>query len=239
MDTQTFNALNCHAFHRRSVLIVFLATLFGCSLTASAGDWMTWRSSYTHDGHGRRVDQHSMPVQPVGPSRSDLVRSGFRHYRSTLQAGQSQDSYHVTEEWGRPVVPYEQWRFPFRPFGVPYDSWGPPTPYGLFLGGPFGFPFPAFPQGGHGNGGPGMGGPGMGGPGMGGPGWGGPGWGGPGMGGPGWGGGPWSGGNFGFPLQPDYRFQPWFDGTYPEAAPLDNTPDRRFFWRPTPQTMSP
>jgi hypothetical protein len=198
---------------------------------AYPSDWMTWPSSYTHDPHGRRVDQYAAPVDPVGPSRSDLVRSGFRHYRSTLQAGQSMDNYHVTEEWGRPVMPYEQWRFPFRPFGVPYDAWGPPTPYGMFFGAGLGFPFPAFPNR------PGMGGPGMGGPGMGGPGMGGPGMGGPGMAGAPWGGGNWGQGmghpgQFGFPLQPDYRNQPWFDGTYPEAPPFDTRSDQEFFWTP-------
>lgn len=203
------------------------------AMNQAAGDeWMTWPSTYTHGVYGARVDQHTEPVQPIGPNRSDVVRSGFRHFRSTLQAGQSADNYHVTEQWGEPVVPYEHWRFPFRPFGVPYDQWGPPTPYGMFFGAGLGFPFlPNHPR-------PGMGGPGMGGPGMGGPGMGGPGMGGPGWGGPGWGGpmhrNPWPGsGSLGFPLQPDYRNQPWFDGTYPDAPPLDNRSDPEFFWNPS------
>ncbi len=54
------------------------------------------------------------------------MKSGYRHLRSTIQAGGSADNYHLVEEWGRPVVPYDQWRFPSRPYGSPYPEWGAP-----------------------------------------------------------------------------------------------------------------
>lgn len=95
---------------------------------ASAGEWMTYRSTYTHDAFGQRVDQHTRPVEPLSPDQGNLVRSGYRHYRSTIQGSTSADNLHITHEWGRPVMPYEHWRFPFRPYGAPYDQWGPPVP---------------------------------------------------------------------------------------------------------------
>ena len=60
--------------------------------------------------------------------RPDFVRSGFRNTRSSLQAGFSADHYHVTEQWGQPVQPYGEWRYPNRPFSVPYSQWGPQLP---------------------------------------------------------------------------------------------------------------
>ena len=160
-----------------------------------ATDWMTWPSTYTHDPvRGMPVDQYALPAEPVSPARTDFQRSGFRHYRSTLQAGQSADNMHIVEQWGRPVEPYEQWRFPFRPYGVPYDAWGPPTPYGIINGNwnwgglPPGYggvpsspgpPFPGYPSG------PML-----------------------------------PPASNGFPLVPPYQPAPWFDGTYPAAPPL-------------------
>lgn len=94
---------------------------------AAGADWITAPSHYTHDpGTGERVTQYS----PVGPfytfPRPDYRRSGYRHTRSSLQAGRSADHMHVIEEWGRPVRPYGEWRFPYRPYSVPYPAWGPP-----------------------------------------------------------------------------------------------------------------
>ncbi len=43
-----------------------------------------------------------------------------------MQVGQSADHMHVVEEWGRPVRPYGEWRFPYRPYSVPYQLWGAP-----------------------------------------------------------------------------------------------------------------
>lgn len=105
---------------------------------------------------GERVAQYT----PIGPyyyyQRADFTRSGFRHYRSTIQAGGSADNLHIVEEWGKPVVPYEQWRFPYRPYGSPYPAWGPP--FGGLNGGGGGY----YPYGGFGPGG-GFGGGGLGG----------------------------------------------------------------------------
>ncbi len=121
-------------------------------------DWTTMASKYTHDVQGQRVHQYAVGVEPLSNERPDFERSGYRHYRSTLQAGNSADNVHIVESWGRPVRPYEEWRFPFRPYSVPYDLWGPqppnfgvlpfggyppvPTPFGFGAGGGPGFGAP-------------------------------------------------------------------------------------------------
>ncbi len=235
------------------------ATLWAATWVATAAkadDWMTWASTYTHDPQtSQRIDQYALAEQPMGPGPSAVQRSGYRNYRSTLQAGQSTDNFHVVEEWGQQVVPYEQWRFPYRPYGVPYGAWGPQAPYGIFNG-----------QVGYGNRGfngayPGGAYPGYPGypaspglppgaapfiprtpaeilPGTGIPpsdgGYDARGYGG--YGGYGVYGGYGAGGQFdasrGFPLQPEYRNQPWYDGTYPSAPPIDRRPDAAFFYHP-------
>ena len=120
-------------------LALLICLISSCPNPGHADDWMTWPSTYTHEPmSGQRVDQFAVVEQPVAPHREDFTRSGFRHYRSTLQAGQSADNMHIVEQWGRPVVPYEQWRFHFRPYAVPYDAWGPQAPYGI-TNGFFGF----------------------------------------------------------------------------------------------------
>lgn len=228
---QSAAAVHSH-FGRLGILSLLVGLTF-CPLV-QATDWMTWPSSYTHSTSGQRVDQYALPEEALGPNPSDVVRSGFRHYRSSLQVGQSADNYHITEQWGDPIVPYEHWRFPFRPFGVPYDAWGPPTPYGMFFGAGLGFPGAPWGgwqgQGGHGGHGGHGGQAGWGGPGSGAGGWGGAGpgggWGGAGPGGAGW-------GLPAFPLQPNYNNQPWFDGHYPDAPPTNIQPDREFFYKPT------
>ena len=93
-----------------------------------AVDWTTMPSTYSHDSNGQRVDQYAVAVEPQSNDRQDYVRSGFRHTRSSLQAGFSSDHYHITEQWGQPVQPYGQWRYPTRPFSVPYGAWGPQLP---------------------------------------------------------------------------------------------------------------
>ena len=106
---------------------VFVAILVLASF-AQAADWLTTPSYYTHDPNtAARVNQFS----PVGPfyvyTPPNYVKSGYRNYRSTIQAGGSADNLHIQEEWGRPVQPYEQWRFGNRPYGsAPYPNWGPP-----------------------------------------------------------------------------------------------------------------
>lgn len=146
--------------HHLSLFTVALAAAALVS-SARAADWITAPSYYSHDPTtAERVAQYS----PIGPfyyyARPDYMKSGYRHYRSTIDLGNSSDNLHIVEEWGRPVRPYEEWRFPYRPYSVPYDAWGPPFgggaggayPYSGFGGG---FPFfgPGFP--GHGGGGAG------------------------------------------------------------------------------------
>ena len=104
-------------------------------------DWITAPSYFTHDQTGQRVQQFT----PIGPfyynDQGNYVRSGYRHTRSSMQFGGSVDHYHSVEEWGRPIQPYDEWRFPTRPYAVPYSQWGPPF---AGLGGGFGG-FPFFP----------------------------------------------------------------------------------------------
>jgi len=94
----------------------------------ATADWTTMASTYSHDQSGQRVDQYAEAVEPQSMERPDFVRSGYRHTRSTLQAGFSADHYHQTETWGQPVRPYGEWRYPNRPFSVPYGQWGPQLP---------------------------------------------------------------------------------------------------------------
>ncbi len=212
-------------------------------------EWMTWPSTYTHSTTGERVDQYAEPEPALATVRTDFQRSGMRHYRSSLQAGLSSDNLHIVEQWGQQVQPYEQWRFPYRPYGVPYNQWGPQAPYGIIngqFGGGFrpGYPYPGYPGGGYPGGNPGPVGNGNAGGGQAGGNWQGPGQRpAPGMR-PGYGYGPQPGfgqypsfgnpyagypygpygyppgGTNGFPLTPPYTGQPWFDGNYPEAPPL-------------------
>ena len=153
-----------HALSGRLCSAVALLTL---AAPLCADDWMTWSSSYTHSPQtGQRIDQYAAGEQPISPYRQDFTRSGYRHFRSTLQAGQSADNMHIVEQWGQPVIPYEQWRFPFRPYAVPYDAWGPQAPYGIsnssvqfgvgrgnWSGHPGGPPHPGAGAGGYGPGG--------------------------------------------------------------------------------------
>jgi hypothetical protein len=91
-------------------------------------DWTTLPSTYTHDVLGNRVKQYAQGVEPVANDSPDFQRSGFRHTRSSLQAGNSSDNFHVVERWGGPVQPYGEWRYPYRPYSVPYGAWGPQSP---------------------------------------------------------------------------------------------------------------
>jgi hypothetical protein len=131
---------------RLRYLVVGAAVCAACC----GADWITAPSSYTHDPQtGQRVDQYT----PIGPfytfARSDYLQSGYRHTRSTIQAGLSVDHMHIVEEWGRPVRPYGEWQHPYRPYSVPYALWGAP-----FAG--LGYPAPYGPWGaGRGGSGPG------------------------------------------------------------------------------------
>jgi len=129
-------------------LTALAASVWLITAHALGGDWITEPSYYTHDATtGERVQQYT----PIGPfytyPRGDFTRSGFRHTRSSIQVGGSADHYHLTEQWGKPIQPYGEWRHPYRPYSVPYDAWAPPFgggfrrgyPYGGIRGG-FGFP---------------------------------------------------------------------------------------------------
>ncbi|GIW99064.1 MAG: hypothetical protein KatS3mg111_2397 [Pirellulaceae bacterium] len=212
-------------------LVLAVIALAAVSPPVHGQEWMTWTSTYTHDLEtGQRIDQFAEPQQPLGPDEFAARRSGYRHYRSTLQAGLSTDNYHVVEKWGEEVIPYEHWRFPFRPYGAPYPAWGPPTPYGMFWGGfPYPVPYhhphnrPAESNAGASATGSAAAGGTSGG-----------------SAGPAGSPYTWPYGTGygyppyypGFPLQPHYRGQPWFDGTYPAAPPLDRRTDAEFFYHP-------
>jgi hypothetical protein len=136
-------------------LILALVAVAMPAIPAAAADWLTAPSYFTHDpASGERVCQYS----PIGPfyyySRPDYLKSGYRQYRSTIDLGNSSDNLHIVETWGAPVRPYEEWRFPFRPYSVPYPGWGPP--FGGLGGGNGSYPY----SGGFGGGFPPFGGPG-------------------------------------------------------------------------------
>jgi len=164
-------------------------------------DWTTMASTYTHDVQGSRVDQFAQGVQPVIYERPDYQRSGFRHFRSSLQGGNSADHIHIVDQWGPSVRPYGEWRYPTRPFSVPYPAWGPQLPL-TSVNANFNqqgvFPRPGFPRGPHGDmpGGP-----------------------------VGNGVGPqWQGGNQGFGPHPGWQGQPGGPGFGPGFGPGGNGP---------------
>jgi len=109
---------------------------------ASATDWLTYPSTYTHSPvTGERVVQYEPVAAPTAPAAANFRTSGYTHTRSSLNYGASQDNYHRVEKWGDQVRPYGEWRFPFRPYSTPYPNWGPPYA-GFNLG--FGFPGTGF-----------------------------------------------------------------------------------------------
>ncbi len=133
---------------RKELLLLTALAAVGSAWPAPAADWIVAPSYYTHDPTtGQRVTQYA-PIPPVYTySRVDYLRSGYRNTRSSIQAGGSADHMHIIEEWGRPIRPYGEWRFPFRPYSVPYGLWGPPYA-GLNTGGyyyPGGY-YPGGPQ---------------------------------------------------------------------------------------------
>jgi hypothetical protein len=163
--------------------------LIGDSVVAQ--DWLTYPGSYSHDPvTGQRATQYAEKKPAYAAQPSDYRTSGFRHFRSTIQAGESADNYYRVDRWGPPVRPYGEWLFPNRPYAVPYNQWGPPNAGGF--GGGLGF--------GGGGFGPGLGNPSYG------PSWGGPGWGGPAVGNP----SPW------YPY-PGTGVPPWFQEYHPSV----------------------
>lgn len=132
----------------KKLLMLTALVMAGIAWPAYAADWIVAPSYYTHDpATGRRVSQYR-PIPPVYTyARADYLRSGYRNTRSSIQAGGSTDHLHIVEEWGRPVRPYGEWRFPFRPYSVPYALWGPPYA-GLNTGGYYpGYPGGYYPGG--------------------------------------------------------------------------------------------
>ena len=106
-----------------SLFLTSVGSLF-VAAPCLATDWVTLPSRYTHEPYtGQRVWQfaHTPPVLHF-PQHG---RNVYRHSRSSLQIGDSIDQYHSVDEYGHPVRPYGEWRFPFRPFSVPYPLWGP------------------------------------------------------------------------------------------------------------------
>jgi hypothetical protein len=139
-------------FPQWAAVMAFATTLSASTLAgepaANRGrprvDWTTLPSTYSHSQNGQRVDRFRTEETPLAFEQSNLVRSGYRHSRSTLQAGFSSDHYHSVEQWGAPARPYGEWRYPYRPFAVPYGEWGPQLPLQFnpaFLG-QFGQPIP-------------------------------------------------------------------------------------------------
>lgn len=116
------------AFMKRATTITLLVVVFQfAAATVGHADWLTLPGNYSHDAFsGQRVAQYAPVDLPTAPNTPPLRTSGYTHFRSTLAYGQSADNYHRVEEWGDPVRPYGEWRFPFRPFSTPYPNWGPP-----------------------------------------------------------------------------------------------------------------
>lgn len=203
-------------------MLFLIALLF--STSAPAGDWVTWRSFYTHRAEtGQRTQQHTRPPESQVPHDPTFQTSGFTHIRSSLNFGQSADNYHRVQQWGAEVRPYGEWRFPYRPYSVPYPMWGEPYA-GLNIGG---YPYPPYPpmplnQGGVGGGVPGTTPPvGPTNPWQ------------PPMGGSGyW---PWNSGNP-YPSGPGqpYPAPPYADGYYPDYGTQPSLNDSQFFEKPTP-----
>jgi hypothetical protein len=133
--------------------LMILALGVALASPAAARDWIYSPSTYSHDWQtGQRVTQFA-PIPPVIVyQRPDYLKSGYRHMRSTINAGGSQDNYHVVDQYGGEVRPYAEWLYPFRPYGVPYDAWGPPFGgvNGEFYGDEFRRGFPSVRGGGRG-----------------------------------------------------------------------------------------
>ncbi|MGV3483231.1 MAG: hypothetical protein ACO1RT_02300 [Planctomycetaceae bacterium] len=184
-------------------LVVALAAWVSAD-AAHAGDWLTWPSTYTHSPvTGERVNQYAQVEAPLQPDSSTLVVSGYTHYRSTIQYGQSADNYHRVDQWGPPVRPYGEWQFPYRPYSVPYSAWGAP-----FAGLGFGGPLPPYGYPGGGGGYPGGGG-------------GYPGGGIPGQPNP-----------YPTDAQGPYPVPPWYDGYHPDYPVTPPLSDKDFFAAP-------
>ncbi len=101
------------------------AACTGC--VSAAVDWTSLPSTFTHR-EGVQVDQFASAVQPTTYADELRSTSVYRHHRSSLQGGNSTDHYHRVDEYGGNVRPYGEWRYPYRPYSVPYQGWGPQLP---------------------------------------------------------------------------------------------------------------
>lgn len=114
---------------RYTTLLIAAFVVPAASAESRATDWILAPSTFTHDPQtGERIAQFA-PIPPVymRAGRPDYVESGYRHRQSVIRDRRgSADRLHITQEWGRPVRPYGEWRFPYRPYSVPYPLWGPP-----------------------------------------------------------------------------------------------------------------
>jgi len=114
---------------KNTSLIIAALLVLAVAAELYATDWILAPSTFTHDPQtGERISQFA-PLPPVymRAERPDYVESGYRHRQSVIRDPRgSADRLHITEEWGRPVRPYGEWRFPYRPYSVPYPLWGPP-----------------------------------------------------------------------------------------------------------------
>ena len=91
---------------RNTTFLFALLALLPAGGIATAADWITAPSTFTHDpSTGERVSQFA----PIGPVyASNYQRSVYHHTRSTLQVGDSIDVYHQTDEYGKRVRPYDE-----------------------------------------------------------------------------------------------------------------------------------
>ncbi len=112
---------------RVSIGLLALAA-FSQAAPLAANDWIVRPSRYTHDPvSGYRVNRFA--PEPVVYHTPDPSRSVYSHSRSTLQVGDTASNYHRVTQYGAPIRPYGEWRFPYRPFSTPYPNWGP-QPWG-------------------------------------------------------------------------------------------------------------
>lgn len=144
MSTYKLNSTQT-ASARRVLVAACLASLglFVGPSSAPASDWMLYPSYYTHDpATGQRVAQYAAKTPAMVRSYPGAMQSGYRHTQSTLRVGPQADYLHVVQEWGRPVRPYGEWQFPYRPYSVPYWQWGSPWAGAVIAPGWWGYPMP-------------------------------------------------------------------------------------------------
>jgi hypothetical protein len=115
---------------RLAAALVLFGAMAGFGFPALAVDWITAPGAYTHHPYTHeRISQFAPGEAAYAPAPLDYETSGYRHMRSTLGVGPGADHLHVVERWGRPVRPYGEWQYPFRPYSTPYPLWGRPAPF--------------------------------------------------------------------------------------------------------------